>query len=83
MAKFEVGKVYRMRSIGDQNCTWDYKVVSRTQSTITLQETDGSAVKTCRINARATEIFGCEAVKPLGRYAFSPSLRADKEVANA
>lgn len=71
---FETGKTYSTRSIGDHECTWDYKVLKRTEKTVTI--TDGKVTKTCRINKAATEYSGIETVYPLGQYSMAPCLRA-------
>ena len=47
MTKFEIGKTYSTRSICDQNCVWTYKVIARTDKTITV--TDGRETKKLRI----------------------------------
>ena len=71
MKKFEVGKSYSMRSIGDHNCIWTYEVISRTAKTIKIKDEYGE-VKTCRVK----DFMNSEMVKPLGTYSMSPSLRA-------
>ena len=75
MMKFEVGKVYSMRSNCDHNCIWSYTVVERTEKTIIIS--DGKEVKKCRINKQSTEFFKAEAVYPLGSYSMCPILVAD------
>ena len=82
--QFQVGKTYRMNSICDSDCWWYYKVESRTKSTVTLRQlhADGSPYneeKTFRISKGLSELFGCESVKPLGRYSMSPTLTAEKD----
>jgi hypothetical protein len=76
MKKFEVGKAYSMRSIGNQDCVWTYTVTARTAQTITLD--DGKEVKRCRISKKATEYRGAETIFPLGQYSMAPMLSADK-----
>lgn len=76
MTKFEVGKVYEMTSICNQDCVWSYVVVGRTESTITLKDLVTETVKRCRVNKYLTETSGCESVYPLGRYSMCPILRA-------
>lgn len=75
MKKFEVGKIYSMRSPGDRNCIWSYIVTARTAKTITVVSDDGEK-KTLRINSKISEYFGAETVNPLGRYSLAPSLSA-------
>ena len=77
MKKFEVGKKYSMRSIGDWDCVWTYKVVARTAKTITIESEDGE-IKKCRINKYLLDIEGIEGVYPLGRYSMCPTLMASK-----
>lgn len=74
MKKFEVGKIYSMRSACDHNCTWTYIVISRTAQTITIS--DGKNKQRCRISKVASECLGRETVYPLGQYSMAPSLSA-------
>ena len=76
MKRFEVGKVYEMRSACDHDCVWVYEVVERTASTVTLVDPVTSEIKKCRIAKDITEQDGREAVRPLGKYSMSPILRA-------
>tara|TARA_R100001163_G_scaffold15072_1_gene13631 strand:- start:8883 stop:9248 length:366 start_codon:yes stop_codon:yes gene_type:complete len=74
---FETGKTYEMRSVGDYNCVWRYKVVRRTMKTVILEaddREDGEGRKRIRIWQ------GVETVQPLGSYSMSPVLCADKPV---
>ncbi len=75
--KFEIGKRYSMHSPCDTECIWTYKVIARTASTITLQDTHGQTQK-CRV--RVSPVFDAESCTPLGRYSMSPILTAEKEV---
>ena len=75
--KFEIGKRYSMHSPCDTECIWTYKVIARTASTITLQDTHGQTQK-CRV--KVSPIFDAEHCSPLGRYSMSPILTAEKEV---
>jgi hypothetical protein len=72
MTKFEVGKTYVTRSIGDHDCRWSFKVVSRTEKMITVSG-DG---ETKRI--KVGNYDGVETAYPLGRYSMAPSIRADR-----
>lgn len=74
MKKFEIGKTYRMRSICNSECVWEYTVIARTAQTITI--TDGKEKKKCRINKRLSEYNNSETVLPLGNYSMCPTLRA-------
>ena len=80
--RFEVGKRYMMRSACNQDCVWMYTVVSRTESTVVLQQLRmgkpyGDKAR-FRINKGSSEIWGAEAVRPLGTYSMCPTLVADK-----
>lgn len=78
MTTFKVGNKYYMRSACDHNCVWEYTIIKRTASTITLQNEKGQ-VKTCRINKQLSEYRKSETVLPLGNYSMCPMLSADKE----
>lgn len=80
MKKFETGKTYQMRSVCDHDCTWEYKVIKRTNKTITLQATDEENAKPKRLTIRTDEYTKEEWVRPLGAYSFSPMLFASKEI---
>ena len=77
--KFEIGKRYGMNSICDSECWWYYTVIARTASTITLKSDRGEVIK-CRMNSKRNEIYGCEAVRPLGSYSMCPTLTAEKVI---
>lgn len=74
MTKFEIGKNYSMRSIGNHDCVWTFEVIDRTAQTITI--TDGKEVKKCRVNKKVSEWNGTETIYPLGRYSMCPVLHA-------
>ena len=67
MKKFEVGKTYTTRSIGDHGCIIAVTVARRTAKTIT------------DINGKRLGVFeydGQECVMPWGRYSMAPTIRA-------
>lgn len=69
LVKFEVGKTYSCRSACDHNCVWEFKVLGRTDKTVTLS--DGKR--------RKLSVYdGVETCFPIGRYSMAPTLRADK-----
>lgn len=68
-----------MNSVCDQDCWWYYTVIDRTACTVTLQDENGKIIK-CRMNSKRNEIWGCEAVRPLGSYSMCPTLTADREM---
>lgn len=74
MFKFEVGKVYSMRSVCDQNCIWSYEVIARTAKMVTLKQKDKyEHIQKCRIS----EWGNSEICKPLGSYSMCPILSAE------
>lgn len=77
MKKFEIGKTYFMRSACDHDCVWKYKVVSRTEKSITI--TDGKKTIRRLIIKNVSEWRGAESCFPLGTYSMAPILSADKE----
>ena len=76
MKRFEVGKIYSVRSIGNNDCIWSYEVVTRTAYTITLKDKHGE-VKRCRISKKFSEYCNVETVLPEGNYSMCPILRAE------
>jgi hypothetical protein len=78
MSKFESGKTYQSRSIGDHNCIFTMQVVSRTAKTIKIVDMhDATSIKTLRV----AMYEGDETVKPLGTYSMCVVMRANREVA--
>jgi hypothetical protein len=73
--KFQVGRTYFGRSIGDSNCIIEIEVLKRTSKTITVNLT-GEGVKTFRVSTKYTD--GCEMIKPWGSYSMSPIIVADR-----
>ena len=72
MTKFQSGKTYVTRSIGDHDCIVSIVVMSRTDKTI--QAATDRGVKTLRIR----EFEGVEEVKPWGNYSMAPIVSADR-----
>lgn len=71
MQKFEVGESYSCRSPGDFNCVWTFKVISRTEKMVQLQDTAG------KVRTRRISIYdNIESCSPLGVYSLSPILTA-------
>jgi hypothetical protein len=76
MIKFETGKTYRTRSLGDYDCVLDYKIISRTAKTLKSFDKMDNQIKTYRISI-------CEDVeqfKPWGSFSMCPMMSADKPV---
>lgn len=71
--KFEVGKTYYARSIGNWDCVYRFKVVRRTAKTVWLESCHSK-----KPQGRRIELYlgGPESCSPLGRFAMSPLLSA-------
>jgi hypothetical protein len=69
--RFIVGHTYNMRSACNYDCVWSYKIIARTEATITTE-----CGKRLRINKKMTAFTGSETVYPLGTYSMAPSLEA-------
>ncbi len=76
IAKFEVGKTYRGRFIGDSDLTVDYTVMKRTAKTVTVKEVGQPELKTRRIYT----FMGVEGFRPYGNYSMALGIYADKDV---
>lgn len=76
MIKFEIGKIYSMKSVGISNCVWKYEIISRTDHTITFKNLFGGEIRKRRINKELTELAGYECVYALGKYLRCPILKA-------
>ena len=75
MSKFEAGKKYQTRSIGDNNCIFEITVIKRTIKTVTYKQWDGRERRT-NIQHDAEGEF----IQP-DRYSFAPTYRANREAA--
>ena len=71
--KFEVGKIYYYRFIGDSDLTVKCKITKRTAKTITFIDLDEDKTYTKRIR----ESFGVEFVS-IASYSMAPVLFADR-----
>ena len=74
MKRFEINKLYTMRSACNHDCTWSYIVIKRTAQTVTIH--DGKQSKTCRICKQVSQHLGAETIYPLGQYSMAPCLTA-------
>lgn len=72
---FIVGQRYRMTSVGDSNCHWEYNVSRRTAKTVWLRN-DVGEVTQCRVSVWRDE----EMCFPLGKYSMAPILGAAKTI---
>lgn len=71
LSKFIVGNTYGVRSICDHNCIFTFKVVARTEKTVTLESHGKQVRRKIRLVDNAE---GCD---PQGRFSMSPVLTAD------
>ncbi len=76
MKRFETGKEYYARSACQHDCIWTFKIISRTEKRMKIEDEHG-AVKTIGITAEAPRQ---EIAFPLGKYSLCPVLTAEKEV---
>lgn len=80
MAKFEVGKTYYVRSIGDSDIIYSGTVLKRTACTVTM-DVKHWGVRTLRILKDVSAHYGSETVRPLGNYSMCPHFTADRVLA--
>jgi hypothetical protein len=79
-ARFEVGKEYYVRSIGDADCIYRFKVIARTAKQVTLlPEHEKTPIKR-GIDSRVTDYSNEETCMPHGRYSMAACLHADRVV---
>jgi hypothetical protein len=72
MAKFETGKTYFTRSIGDHDCIHKFEILKRTDKSVWVK-VHGEIVR------RAIEIHGnTEAFYPFGKYSMAATITADR-----
>jgi len=73
IARFETGKTYTTRSVGDYDCIFSFTVIKRTAKRITLKEYGKD------ITTRGIYVYdNSECCKPLGEYSMCPVIRADR-----
>jgi hypothetical protein len=73
--KFETGKTYQTRSIGDWDCIHSFTILARTGRTIT------TTVHGEKVQRRINTVDGVEQFKPFGSYSMAAVIRADKQAA--
>ena len=71
--KFQAGKTYTTRSIGDHNCIISVKVLRRTAKTIWVE---GDSLT--KPSLRIFEWRGVEHARPWGNYSMAPIVSAEK-----
>lgn len=73
MVRFQVGKTYWCRSIGDSDCIHSFTILGRTAKTVTVKVYD-------KIVKRGLSIYeDVEQFKPFGNYSMCAVIRASKE----
>jgi hypothetical protein len=79
--KFEVGKTYFCRSSCNHECIWKFKVLSRTEKTVQIEEQGFAKEAKQNIYGNFRICFSkydeAEMVYPLGRYSMAPILSAE------
>jgi len=74
--KFQVGKYYETRSIGDANIKIGATILDRTDKTVKVKGTDGQMKSSYRLTI---DYDGNERFYPWGRYSMAPQISADDE----
>lgn len=74
ITKFEAGKTYRCKSIGDSNCIWNVYVIKRTAKFLTVKVDGDREVKRAGVNVWNSE----ETCHFSGKYSMAPSIRAGR-----
>ena len=86
ITKFDIGKTYIVVSPFDTGARWKFKVISRTEKTITVSGDflGRNQTKILRITVIPAGHYGMleEACKPLGNYSMCPILRATANTEN-
>jgi hypothetical protein len=82
--KFEPGKVYWARSIGDHNCIFKWKVIRRTDKSIWINELGRPEVKrrSIKVGTRGP-LEGVEWCLPQGVFSMCPTMYATREEGGA
>jgi len=70
VTKFEVGKEYKVRSVGDHDCIFSFTVTGRSNKFIMI---NGEG-RTRRVGI--TIYDGAETALPLGKFSMAPIIRA-------
>lgn len=74
--QFQIGTTYSTRSACDYDCIFSFKVVARTEKTVTIESGSRGTV---RRKVRVSD--GVERCDPHGRYSMSPVISADRAAA--
>jgi hypothetical protein len=75
--QFQVGKEYTTRLITDYDAKISFKVLKRTDKTVTVVGSLIDNPKTFKVNTRYSNF---EQIRPWGSYSMCPVLGADDEV---
>lgn len=70
MKKFKLNTEYKAKSICDYDCIFNFRIIKRTEKTVTIATRDGE--KRCKIYV----FENVETIYPLGNYSMCPILRA-------
>lgn len=76
--KFETGKEYCCTSACDHTCTWIFKVISRTQKTVKIQQVSNHPEEI--VSRRIKDNGDSEYVLPFGSYSMAPVLSAKRAI---
>ena len=88
IVKFKVGETYSVRSIGDHNAVWYYRIVKRTAKSVWLKEGRSpqwldsltTEQRSHDMKRKKIDVFqGVETCRPEGSYSFAPILKADSK----
>jgi hypothetical protein len=72
--KFEAGRIYQARSICDHSAVFSYRVIKRTDKTVTLKDLQLKRQSTRRVKIHN----GVEYCHPEGAYSMCPTIKADR-----
>lgn len=79
MKKFEVGKVYYTRFIGDSDSKLQFEILKRTAKRVTIQNMFDKS-ETVTVGVKPNYDGSAETCFPLGRYSMAPMLDAGRMV---
>jgi len=78
MVKFEAGKEYFCTSACDHTCKWVFKVISRTEKTVKIQQVSNHPEEI--VSRRIKDDGNSEYILPFGSYSMAPVLNAEREI---
>ncbi len=74
--QFIVGEVYGTRSFCDYDCIFRFRIVKRTEKTVTIVPVWGNGSEGDEVRRKVRISGGVETIDPHGRYSMSPVLDA-------